>query len=257
MKHIEPIPGTAMKIKNQIPNLITLLNLVSGSIAIVMAFSGEMLMASWFIILAAFFDFSDGLAARLLHAKSDMGAQLDSLADVVSFGLAPSVIMYQLILLSPGIPTWSAGGLELLPFVALLLVAAGAFRLARFNTDPQQTAGFKGLPIPATGIFIASLPLILNQYQETEELAELIRNYYILLAIVIFLAGLMVSNFPMLALKFKNLKWADNGPQFILLGSAVILFILFRFSAIPLIILLYIIISLTITVRQNGSDPKP
>jgi len=232
-----------MRIRNNIPNLITLMNLISGSIAIILAFSGEMTLASWFIILAAIFDFLDGLAARLLHAKSDIGAQLDSLADVVSFGLAPSVIMYLLLLQSPGRPGWSAGTINLLPFAALLLVTCGAYRLAKFNTDSTQADGFKGLPIPSTGLFVAALPLILNQYNETGELAKFILNHYTLLAIVIFLSWLMVSNIPMLALKFKNLKWRDNGPQFILLGAAVILFAFIQFSALPVIIFLYVIIS--------------
>ena len=234
-----------MRIRNYIPNLITLLNLVSGSISIILAFSGAMTLASWFIILAVIFDFLDGMAARLLHAKSDIGAQLDSLADVVSFGLAPSAIMYLLLLQSPGLHGWSAGAYKLLPFAALLLVACGAFRLAKFNTDSTQADGFKGLPIPSTGLFVAALPLILDQYSETGELAKFILNHYTLLAIVIFLSWLMVSNIPMIALKFKNLKWRDNSLQFILIGFALVLFIFFRFSAIPMIILLYIIISIT------------
>ncbi len=233
-----------MRIRNHIPNLITLLNLISGSIAIILAFSGELTLASWFIILAAIFDFLDGLAARLLHSKSDIGAQLDSLADVVSFGLAPSVIIYLLMLQSPGLPGWSADAINFLPFAALLLVSSGAYRLAKFNTDSTQADGFKGLPIPSTGLFVAALPLILNQYNETGELAKFILNPYTLLAIVIFLSWLMVSNIPMLALKFKNLKWRDNSVQFILIGFALILSVIFRFSAIPMIIFLYIIISI-------------
>jgi CDP-diacylglycerol---serine O-phosphatidyltransferase len=233
-----------MKIKNQIPNLITLLNLLCGSIAIILVFSGEMILASWFIILAAALDFSDGLAARLLHAKSDIGAQLDSLADVISFGLAPSTIMYQLLLDSPGTSSWSAGNMPLLPFAALLLVAGGAYRLAKFNTDPGQAAEFKGLPIPASGIFVAALPLIIRQFEESERLYEILRNHYVLLAIIVFLSWVMVSNIPMISLKFKNLIWKDNLSRFILIGAAPILFILFRFSAIPMIIFLYIIISI-------------
>jgi len=233
-----------MRIKNNIPNLITLLNLISGSIAIILIFSGEMILASWFIILAAILDFFDGMVARLLHAKSDIGAQLDSLADVISFGLAPSVIMYLLILQSPGLPSWSAGNILLLPFAALLLVAGGAYRLAKFNTDPQQESEFKGLPIPSTGLFVAALPLVLDQYSETTGLASFLHNHYTLLAIVLFLSWLMVSNIPMISLKFKNLNWKDNISRFILLGSVPVLFIFFRISAVPMIIFLYIIISI-------------
>lgn len=243
-----------MRIKNNIPNLITLLNLVSGTIAIILAFSGEMILASWFIILAAILDFFDGLIARLLNARSDKGAQLDSLADVISFGLAPSAIMYQLILQSPGVPSWSAGNMPLLPFVALLLVASGAYRLAKFNTDPQQEVEFKGLPIPSTGLFIAALPLIFNQYRESEGLTGFIQNYYTLLAIIFFLSWLMVSNIPMISLKFKNLKWRENTSRFILLSSVPVLVILFQYTAVPMIIFLYIILSVLGTYSTNNSS---
>ena len=243
-----------IKVKNHIPNLITLLNLLSGSIAIILAFSGEMILASWFIILAAVLDFLDGMVARLLNAKSDIGAQLDSLADVVSFGLAPSVIMYQLILQSPGIPAWSAGNMPLLPFAALLLVTGGAYRLAKFNTDSGQEAEFKGLPIPATGLFVAALPLIIQQYLKSGGQNEILQNPYTLLVIIVFLSGMMVSNIPMLSLKFKNLKWRDNIPQFILVGSVPILFVFFRFSTVPMIIFLYIIISIiSLSLKTKSS----
>jgi CDP-diacylglycerol--serine O-phosphatidyltransferase len=232
-----------MKIRNNIPNIITLLNLISGAIAIIMVFSGEIRCASWFIVLAALLDFCDGFAARLLHAKSNIGAQLDSLADVISFGLAPSVIMYQLILDSPGNPDLTAGGFSLLPFVSLILVAAGAYRLAKFNTDPAQETEFKGLPIPSTGLFIAALPLIISQAGEGSLLNLLLGNVLVLLAIIIFLSWMMVSNIPMLSLKFKNLTWHDNAYRFILGLASLVLLIVFHFTAVPMIIFLYIILS--------------
>jgi len=236
-------PGI-MKLKDQIPNLITLLNLLSGSIAIVMAFSGEIKCASWFIMLAAAFDFADGFAARMLHAKSGIGAQLDSLADVVSFGLAPSVIMYHLISSSPGHPEMTIANFDLLPFIALLLVAAGAWRLAKFNTDPSQETEFKGLPIPAAGLFVASLPLILGQSTVSPFIEDILGNIFVLIAIIIILSWLMVSNVPMLSLKFKNLNWKDNAYRFILVGASVIMIIFFRFIAIPLIIFMYVALSI-------------
>lgn len=232
-----------MKVKNQLPNLVTLLNLISGSIAIFLVFSGEMLLASWFIIFAAVFDFLDGLVARLLHAKSGIGAQLDSLADVISFGLAPSAIMYHLMLQCHGLPACNIGGMPILPFFSLLLVAGGAYRLAKFNTDPEQETEFKGLPIPATGLFVAALPLMVNQFRQSAESAGFLQNYYILLAIILLLSCLMVSNIPMISLKFKNLQWKNNVSRFVLLGSVPVLFIFLRFSAVPLIIFLYIILS--------------
>lgn len=243
-----------MRIKNHIPNLVTLLNLISGSIAIFLAFSGEMVMASWFIIIAAILDFLDGFVARLLHAGSDIGAQLDSLADVISFGLAPSAIMYQLILMSPGNSSLSAGMIRFLPYTALLLVAGGAYRLAKFNTDPGQAVEFKGLPIPATGLFVAALPLIVNQFGKSEELAWMVQHQYILLAIIVLLSWLMVSNIPMISLKFKNLKWKDNVSRLILLGSVPLLFVAFKWIAIPLIIFLYIIISIfSLSLKTKNS----
>jgi CDP-diacylglycerol--serine O-phosphatidyltransferase len=232
-----------MRIKNNIPNLVTLLNLICGSIAIFLVFSDKMTLASWFIISAAIFDFLDGMVARMLHAKSDIGGQLDSLADVISFGLAPSAIMYRLISGSPGIPDWSLGNMPLLPFVALLLACGGAYRLAKFNTDPGQVSEFKGLPIPATGLFIAALPLIISQNAQSENLTRFLQNHYLLLAIIIFLSWIMVSNIPMISLKFKNLKWKENISRFILLGAAPVLIIFFRYSAVPMIIFLYIVIS--------------
>lgn len=241
-------------LRNNIPNMLTLLNLACGSIAIIQVFSGNMVLASWFIILAAVLDFLDGLAARVLHAKSDIGAQLDSLADVISFGLAPSVIIYQLILQSPDLPSFSSGTMTALPFAALIIAAAGAYRLARFNTDPGQSDEFKGLPIPSTGLFVASIPLIINQYSDKEGLNSLFLNPYFLLAIAIFLSMMMISKIPMMSLKFKNLNWKDNIARYILIGSLPILIIFFRFSSIPMIIFLYIMVSI-ITISGKTGNP--
>jgi CDP-diacylglycerol---serine O-phosphatidyltransferase len=244
-----------MKFKDNIPNLITLLNLISGSIAIIMVFSGKLPYASWFIFLAAVFDFCDGLAARLLHAKSAIGAELDSLADVVSFGLAPSAILYMLLLQSRDLPGIEVASLPLLPFAALLVVAGSAYRLAKFNTDPGQATEFKGLPTPATGLFVAALPLMIGSTDHASALAHLTDNFYILLAIIVFLSWLMISNIPMLSLKFKNLSWKDNYFRFILVAALPVMFILFRFAAIPLTIFLYIILSIiSLSFIRNSQD---
>lgn len=242
-----------MKLRNNIPNFITLLNLISGSIAIIMALSGELVIAGWFIIIAAIFDFLDGLAARVLKARSEMGAQLDSLGDVISFGLAPSIIMYVLMWQSPDLPYCVLGNYQLLPFTALLIVAASAWRLAKFNTDPDQAYIFKGLPTPATGLFVASWPLILMQFEKQSGSSWFLNDFYTLLAVVVFLSALMVSRMPMLSLKFKNLKLQDNIARYALLVCLVILFIVFRFSAIPMIILLYIIISILTVSKPDQS----
>jgi CDP-diacylglycerol--serine O-phosphatidyltransferase len=234
------------KIRNNIPNFITLLNLLSGSAAIIMAFTGELVLAGWLIFLAAGFDFLDGLAARLLHARSDIGAQLDSLADVISFGLAPSVIMYSLLLGCPGLPGFSIGTFRLLPLFALILVAGSAYRLAKFNTDPGQETVFKGLPTPAMGLFVASLPLITAQQGISQTISMLFDSYFLLLAISLFLSWIMVSNIPMLSLKFKNLSWKGNESRYILAAAFIVFFGFFRFLAVPVVIFLYTAISIII-----------
>jgi len=231
-----------MKIRNNIPNLITLLNLVCGSIAIIQVFSGDIALASWFIIIAAVFDFLDGFAARLLHAKSEIGAQLDSLADVVSFGLAPAVIIFRLLQESQ-LQESVLHRIPFLPYISLLMAVAGAYRLARFNTDPEQSDEFKGLPIPANGLLVAALPLILLYPSGSGVMLQAFTTDYILVFLVLFLSLMMVSKVRMISLKFKNLKWKDNFYRFIVIASVPLLIALFRFSAIALIIIFYILLS--------------
>jgi CDP-diacylglycerol--serine O-phosphatidyltransferase len=234
-----------MRFKDQIPNLVTLLNLICGSIAIIMVFSGRMSLASWLIILAAFFDFIDGFVARMLNARSEIGANLDSLADVVSFGLAPSLIIFKLFP-DPSIYRVFPGIMALVPYLALLIAVAGAFRLAKFNSDPGQADVFKGLPIPATGLFIASLPLILEQSLNPGWMEGLIRNPITLILIITSLSGLMISSIPMMSLKFKNIKWNENANRIILILSFPCMFLFLRFAAIPLVIMLYILLSIAV-----------
>jgi CDP-diacylglycerol--serine O-phosphatidyltransferase len=234
-----------MKLRNNIPNLITMLNLTCGSIAIIQVFSGEIVLASWLVIIAALFDFLDGFAARLLHAKSSIGAQLDSLADVVSFGLAPALIMFRLILESNLHEPVIFEEIPLLPYVSLLMAVAGAYRLARFNTDPGQSDEFKGLPIPANGLFAAALPLLIRYPFGfgSEMMINAVSKDYTLVILVILLSLLMVSRFRMFSLKFYNLKWKENAYRFILIVSLPVLVYFFGFAAIPLTIILYIILS--------------
>lgn len=232
-----------MKIRNNIPNLITLLNLACGSIAVVQVFSGEMVVAAWLIIIAAVFDFLDGFAARLLHSKSSIGAQLDSLADVVSFGLAPAMIMFQLLVESISNETALFRDIPFVPYVSLLMVMAGAYRLARFNTDPDQSDEFKGLPIPANGLFVAALPLMMRYPLVSVVIIDGVKFDYILVTLVLFLSFLMVSRRRMISLKFHNLKWKENAFRFILIAAVPVLLIFFGFAAIPMSILFYIILS--------------
>ena len=154
-----------MNIKKHIPNAITSLNLVSGCIAIILTFNFDLKYAAYFILLAAVFDFFDGMAARWLHVKSAIGKELDSLADIVSFGVAPGLIVFQLCAVSNDIVLF-AGEINLVPFIALLIPVFSALRLAKFNLDTRQTESFIGLPVPANALMIASLPLILNQIDQ-------------------------------------------------------------------------------------------
>lgn len=233
--------------KKHIPNFITTLNLFSGCIGIILALQYSRLdYAAYFIVIAALFDFMDGMAARLLHVKSEIGKELDSLADVVSFGVLPGIIVYQLMANSPNTP--AAGSLiSIFPLISLIIPILSAVRLAKFNLDTRQTTSFIGLPVPANALFLGSLPLIKMQAGFSDSLSWLnviTDNYYILAIIAIGMSLLLVSEIPLISLKFRNLKFADNKPQFILVVIAIISFILITFTAIPLIILSYILLSL-------------
>lgn len=246
----------------QIPNIFTILNLIFGCLAIVatlqngiaMQYNAEgvqivdipekIWLASLFIGLAALVDFLDGFVARLFGAESEMGKQLDSLADVVSFGVAPSMIIYQFLRMSFA---READGLNTSFFLlvpAFVLAGAAAYRLARFNLDSSQQYGFKGMPVPAVGILVASLPLIYwNNANET--LINLLLNKWVLYALVALLSWLMVSKLPLMALKFKNFSLKNNLPKYLLIVLAIVGFLLLTWAAIPLVILAYIVLSLT------------
>lgn len=235
-------------IKRAVPNTITSLNILSGCLSIVLAFEGNLVLSSFFIFLSAVFDFFDGMTARLLHAYTRIGKELDSLADIVSFGIAPSVIIYQLLKL-----TLRTEGLlfnmeypqyfEIVILMSSFVIAVfSALRLAKFNLDTRQTESFIGLPVPANAIFIAALPLILFN-AEYEFFKDLILNIYFLLIVVFTGSYLLVAELPMFSLKFKNLDPKRNTIRFIFIGIAVILMILLKFIAIPLIIIVYILLS--------------
>lgn len=252
----------------QIPNLFTLLNLVFGFMAIIVILqngitmaagpAGEYLvdmpekiwLASLFIAIAAIVDFLDGFVARLLKAGSEMGKQLDSLADVVSFGVAPGLIMYQFLRL--GLAREESGLdtsiLWLLP--AVLIPCAAAYRLARFNIDPGQSYGFKGVPVPAVGLVVASLPMI-YWYTGSETVLNLLLNKWILYGIILLLSFLMVSTLPIMALKFKDYTLKNNLPKLLLLVVAIIAAVTLKWAAMPVVFLVYIIVSLALKNRNE------
>lgn len=245
----------------QVPNLFTLLNLVFGCLAIVSTLQNGIViqyaadgtelidipekiwMASMFIGLAAVVDFLDGFVARLFKASSEMGKQLDSLADVVSFAVAPSLILYQFLRMSiaqeeDGL---NASIIWLVP--AFILACAGAWRLAKFNIDESQSYGFKGVPTPAIGLVVASLPLIYWN-NHSQQVVDILFNKWFLYGIILLLSWLMVSNLPIMALKFKDYGIKSNLPKIILLAVAVIAAFIFHWLAVPIVFIVYIILSL-------------
>ncbi|OQX75788.1 MAG: CDP-diacylglycerol--serine O-phosphatidyltransferase [Bacteroidetes bacterium 4484_276] len=234
-----------MVIKKHIPNFVTCLNIFSGAISIVFAFKGNLDLAAWFIGLAAVFDFLDGMSARLLNAKSDIGLQLDSLADVISFGLAPAVIVFQLMENALNKPFIDWFGLNVFSLVAFILVAFSALRLAKFNIDTEQADDFKGLPTPANALFFASLPLVLFQAESLgfQFLQNSLTNYWVLFVLTIIFSGLLVSNIGLFSMKFKNLFWKGNQLRYILFISFFVFFFLIRLYSLPLIIIFYILLS--------------
>lgn len=239
-----------MKIRQHIPNFITTLNLVSGLISITLVFSGELVLSALFIFIAALFDYLDGSIARLLKAYSEMGKQLDSLADVVSFGVAPGLIMFQLISANCNGSCNILERLHITPYFALLIPVCSALRLAKFNIDLRQEVNFIGLPTPANGLFFASVPLILFLQPQIfsiirlEFLSDFFSNTRVLAILSVFFSYLLISEFRIFSMKFKTLSWKGNEVRYVFLILAVLFVILFSLAAIPLIILLYLLISL-------------
>ena len=251
-------------IKRHIPNIITSLNLFAGVIAVMLAVSDRLVEAAIFVLIGIFFDFFDGFLARLLKVQSEFGIQLDSLADMVTSGIVPGIVMFQLFMrsihkdwtngLSCEIGNWmtledtasmTLAGLKIhpLPFIGLLLTLTAAYRLAKFNIDERQSAYFIGLPTPAMALFVLSLPVILL-YSDITFLKELITNKYFLIVTTLVLSVLMNVNIPLFSLKFKNLSIKNNAIELIFMLLSIVLLILLQFVAIPFIILLYVFLSI-------------
>lgn len=243
-----------MAITRHIPNLLTLLNLICGTLSILSFAQGNIETAGLFVFAAAVFDFLDGFAARILKAYSGTGADLDSLADVVSFGVAPGMILYYLISISHGRPIAHLGSFDLAPLIAFFVPAFTALRLARFNNDPLQTEHFRGLPSPASGLFIASLPLVRQQLYESQSLTYMVfTNAYFLMGIAAILSVLMVSNLPLFGLKFRNFGLRGNEIRYFFLIVSAVLIVFFQFLAIPFIIGIYLILSLFVYLAEIQS----
>ena len=224
--------------KKFIPNLITLLNLSAGCIGVVFAFTTDLRMVSIMIFISLVFDYMDGMAARLLDARSPIGKELDSLADLISFGLLPALIANRL--LHPGEYTNMA-------YFAFLITVFSAYRLAKFNTDDRQTENFIGLPTPANALFWSSFPLIILSGSTNgihSSMAEIMANPIFIIACILFFSYLLIAELPLFSLKFKNMAWKENQDRFIFLILTLILILILGFYALPFIILLYLFISI-------------
>jgi len=235
--------------KRHIPNIITLLNLFCGSIATLFAVNGEMMPTAFFVFLGIFFDFFDGLLARKFNVQGELGLQLDSLADMITSGLVPGIVMYHLLSLTLGdfslmTPSNTGIGFSIqpLPLVGLLITLASAYRLAKFNISTNQTNSFIGLPTPANALLILSLPLIM-EFQDSDIINAIILNKWFLIAMTLVSCYLLNANIELLALKFKNWTFKDNAARYLLIILATVLLVVLQFAAIPFIIVLYIIIS--------------
>lgn len=213
--------------KRHIPNAITCANLFSGCIGIVYAFNGALETAAYFVLLSGIFDFFDGFAARLLHVKSDIGKELDSLADVISFGFLPGVVMFQLL-------SQSDFSSPYLPYFGFVITAFSALRLAKFNIDTRQTEDFIGLNTPMNTLFIVSLPFIQKDYP------EIIGSAPLLVGLILLVSWLLVSEIKIFSLKFSSTSWAQNKIKYIFLILSVLLVAVLKFAAVPLILVMYI-----------------
>ncbi len=250
-------------IKKQIPNLFTLLNLLAGLIAILMVASDKLVEAAFFVFLGIFFDFFDGFFARKLKVEGEFGKQLDSLADMVTSGVVPGLVMFQLILyavkqewfmqLSCEVGNWqdySETYYHYLPFIGLIIPLAAAYRLAKFNIDERQTSSFIGLPTPAFSIFVLSLPLILF-YSDKQFFVDIIQNKYVLIVITLVGSYLLNAEIPLFSLKFKNYTWAENKIKYVFIILTIGLLITLQTVAIPLVIILYILMSLLESISNK------
>jgi len=248
--------------KKHIPQFITMLNILCGCIATVFAVLNMLELAALFVFLGIVFDFFDGLAARLLDAQSELGIQLDSLADLITSGLVPGIVMFQLLAMSQTggwnldlsgtseTLTWSGFKISFLPFFGFLITLASAYRLAKFNIDENQATSFIGLPTPANALFILSLPLILL-YQGNDYLNQIILNPWFLIIITILSSYLLNSRIELFALKFKNWSFKDNALRYIFIIVSLVLLLTMKFLAVPAIVLFYIVSSMVYKIGDR------
>lgn len=221
-----------MNLKAQLPNFLTLLNLLSGVLGILWVLEGQPLYGAYFVILSATFDFFDGFAARLLKVQSELGKELDSLADVVSFGVLPGILLYSL--------TKSQTEASFLPYCTLIIPMLSAYRLAKFNLDTRQSDRFIGLPTPANALLLTTIPHLADRWPE---LSPWLSSPITLVVIAWLTSLLLVVELPLIALKFKNNSLRDNSYRYALLLIGAVCLVWLQLAGIPLVILAYLLLS--------------
>lgn len=229
-----------MNIKKHIPNIITLLNLFCGCIASVFVFHLDFEMAFYFVCLGIFLDFFDGFFARLFKVSSPLGLQLDSLADMVTSGVVPGLVMYQMMIDTSTTASESYG--QIFPYLAFIITLGSCYRLANFNVDIRQTDSFIGLPTPANALFILSLPLVLK-YSDSIFTLEILTNRWVLLVIALGSAYILNAEIPLFSLKIKKFNFKDNALQIVFLVLSFLLLVFFQYLGIPLLIIFYVLLS--------------
>jgi len=236
-----------MSIKKHIPNTITLLNLLAGLLALIHAFNGNYNEAFSLVCLGIFFDFWDGFFARIWKVQSPIGLQLDSLADMVTSGVVPGLVMYKMLgdiqeNQSQYNLTEDTYYMGVVPYLGFLITLASCYRLAKFNVDTRQTDSFIGLPTPANALLIMSIPMI-QFHSEYEWLVDFLSNPYVLVGVTVLSSYLLNAEIPLFSLKVKSFSWEKYKMQVVFLILSLILIVLLEFIAIPIIILLYVILS--------------
>lgn len=249
-----------------IPNILTAGNFFCGLLSIVLSLTGNIYLAAFPLIASLIFDYLDGMVARLLHQQGELGKQMDSLADVVSFGVAPGMwmlvampsiirgdfMMFENEVVNYQFYEWVYGLIEgkhmnLWPLIALLIPVFSMFRLAKFNIDTRQTTSFIGLPTPANTVFFTIYPILLFQAPNNEglslKIAEVFCNPYVVITLILIFSYLLIAELPLFSLKFKNFSWKENQIRFIFLFLTLVLIILLRIYSMPMIIVLYLLIS--------------
>jgi CDP-diacylglycerol--serine O-phosphatidyltransferase len=236
-----------MSIKKHIPNTITLLNLLAGLLALIHAFNGNYNEAFSLVCLGIFFDYWDGFFARIWKVQSPIGLQLDSLADMVTSGVVPGLVMYKMLAdiqenQSQYNLTEETYYMGVVPYLGFLITLASCYRLAKFNVDTRQTDSFIGLPTPANALLIMSIPMI-QFHSEFEWLVDFLSNPYVLVGVTVLSSYLLNAEIPLFSLKVKSFSWEKYKMQVVFLIISLILIVLLEFIAIPIIILLYVILS--------------